>query len=103
MPLKLLLVVGSSGSRLEFVGGLAEAAIRSGSSVVVVFFGNSLYGIMRKVRGELGWLEGVSLFAHEASLRERGIRPDELVGQPKPIGDGELLELMVSSERTLCL
>ncbi len=100
MPLKLLMVLGSD-SRLGFVAGLAEEALRSGQSVGVVFFGNSLYGL--RLKGPPEELEGASLFAHEGSMAERGITLKGLSGRTSIIGDDKLLDLMLSSEKTICI
>ena len=103
MPFKLLIVVNSTGFRLDFAKKIAKAATDSRADVGIVFVGNSLYSLRKRACQSMKELEGVSLMAHEMSMAERGVQYADLAECAKIINDDELLDLMISSEKTLCV
>jgi hypothetical protein len=103
MVYKLLIVVSSGGFRLGFAKRLAQGVIGLGAKCGIVFLGNSLYGLRQKPGSPLAGLEGAEIMAHGASLAERGIAAFEIVEGARQIGDDELLELMITSEKTICI
>ncbi len=102
---KLLIVVSSGDSRLAFAKKVAHEAARSGSKAGIAFVGNSLYRLRRDACQPIGEedLEDVVLIAHDLSMVERGLGQSEIVPGVRLINDEELLELMVTSEKTLCI
>jgi sulfur relay (sulfurtransferase) DsrF/TusC family protein len=103
MPFKLLIVASCTGFRLDFAKQIAVATSKSSADAGIAFVGNSIYNLRKRATKSMKELEGISLMAHEMSMVERGIAKDELVVCVKMINDDELLELMISSEKTLCV
>jgi hypothetical protein len=103
MAFKLLIVVSSGGSRLDLAKRVAEEAAKLGAKAGIVFVGNSLYSLRRQAGDALVGLKGVAVMAHEMGLAERGIAASEIAGGARLIDDDELLDLMIGSEKSLCI
>ena len=103
MAFKLLIVVNSTGFRLSLAKKLAMEAVSLSATACIVFVGNSLYSLRETGGPPMVGIEGVAVMAHKMGLAERGISLSEIAKGARVINDDELLELMIESEKAICI
>jgi len=103
MRLELLVVISHAGFRLKFARELTKAVVKAGAEAGIVFLGNSVFDIRQRVSPSLDDLRGVKLMAHRMSMTERGISQSEIADRISVIDDAALLDLLMMSEKSLCI